>query len=52
MLELYLQVIITIEFIEKDKLREDLFYRLSVAPIEVPPLNKRDEDITDLIIHF
>ncbi len=41
-----------IEFIEKDKLREDLFYRLSVAPIEVPPLNKRDEDISDLIIHF
>ena len=41
-----------IEFIQKDKLREDLFYRLSVAPIEVPPLNKRGEDIADLIAHF
>ncbi len=41
-----------IEFIQDGTLREDLFYRLSVAPIEVPPLNKRGEDIADLIIHF
>ncbi len=41
-----------IEFIQEGTLREDLFYRLSVAPIEVPPLNKRGEDIADLIIHF
>ena len=41
-----------IEFIKKGLLREDLFYRLSVAPIEVPPLNKRGEDIEDLIYHF
>ena len=40
------------EFIKIGSLREDLFYRLSVAPIEVPPLNKRDEDIADLITHF
>lgn len=33
-------------------LREDLFYRLSVAPIEVPALNKRVDDIADLIDYF
>ena len=41
-----------IEFIQEEKLREDLFYRLSVAPIEVPSLNQRGEDIADLIDHF
>ena len=40
------------EFIHNGTLREDLFYRLSVAPIEVPPLNRRGEDIVDLIVHF
>ena len=29
-----------------------MFYRLSVVPIEVPPLNKRVDDINDLIEHF
>ncbi len=38
--------------VREGRLREDLFYRLSVAPIEVPPLIKRGEDIKDLIIHF
>ena len=40
------------DFIKNGSLREDLFYRLSVAPILVPPLNKRGEDIGELIIHF
>ncbi len=40
------------KFIQKGLLREDLFYRLSVAPIEVPPLNKRSDDIIGLIEHF
>lgn len=34
------------------RFREDLFYRLNVLPIAVPPLRDRKSDISDLALHF
>ncbi len=40
------------EEIGRGNFREDLFYRINVLQLELPPLRQRAEDVTDLVQHF
>lgn len=41
-----------IEMVQEGNFREDLFYRLNIIPIVIPPLRHRIEEIPELIEHF
>ncbi len=41
-----------LQLVKTGKFRKDLYYRLNIVPIKIPPLRERKDDIMPLIIHF